>query len=98
MALSSICDHDRTNALSYALKYEELDYAEGWAYSGVIPAHHAWCVTDDGRVVDPTWRDVDATAEYVGIRFPKRIAAQLSLDFKHEPLLTAAWLSGTNLL
>lgn len=31
-----------------------LTYVEGFA-AGVIPVHHAWLVTDDGQVIDPTW-------------------------------------------
>lgn len=29
-------------------------YAEGYAHA-IIPIHHAWLVTADGRVLDPTW-------------------------------------------
>lgn len=42
-------------------------YVEGFA-SSVFPMHHAWCLTPDGTVVDPTWSHV--AAEYVGIEFP----------------------------
>jgi hypothetical protein len=35
-----------------------LRYTEGFALSDValVPLAHAWCITDDGTVVDPTWR------------------------------------------
>lgn len=44
-------------------------YVEGWAIS-FIPAHHAWCVTPDGIVVDPTWRKPEG-ASYFGVPFRK---------------------------
>jgi len=48
-----------SNAFDLALQhYPELDYVEGFATTGLIGVHHAWCATPDGRVVDPTWREV----------------------------------------
>ena len=51
-----------------------LRYCEGYAFTGVIPVHHAWCLDDDGLVVDPTWRESlirkpQATWDYFGITF-----------------------------
>ncbi len=36
----------------------DLTYVEGFAISGRslrLPVHHAWLVTEDGQVIDPTW-------------------------------------------
>lgn len=44
------------NAWEMSMERPELTYFEGYAYGGLIPAHHAWCVDELGRVVDPTWR------------------------------------------
>jgi hypothetical protein len=34
-------------------------YCEGWAIGAAgIDVHHAWCVDDDGMVVDPTWQAI----------------------------------------
>lgn len=49
----------------------DLTYVEGLAIAGdTIPllVHHAWCVTADGTVVDPTWRRPDISA-YMGVPF-----------------------------
>jgi hypothetical protein len=32
-----------------------VTYVEGYAQGSIIPVHHAWLVTDDGQVIDPTW-------------------------------------------
>jgi hypothetical protein len=35
---------------------DTLAYCEGYALpKGLFPVHHAWCVTQEGVVVDPTW-------------------------------------------
>lgn len=57
------------NALSIA-DDDELVYTEGY---GLRPSlglliYHAWCVTPDGKVVDPTWDDPE-TCQYFGIEF-----------------------------
>lgn len=33
----------------------KLTYVEGYALGSVMPVHHAWCVDEDGGIVDPTW-------------------------------------------
>lgn len=63
------------NAFRLALGFDDLIYCEGLAFSGIIPAHHAWCVDSDGNVVDPTWREDRFQSipveqwEYVGVPF-----------------------------
>lgn len=51
----------------------ELTYVEGFASTFGLPVHHAWCVTSDGRVVDPTWRERAGVPveewQYIGIPF-----------------------------
>jgi hypothetical protein len=44
------------NAWIMSLARDDLTYYEGFAYSGLITVHHAWCIDSDGLVVDPTWR------------------------------------------
>lgn len=52
-----------------------LRYVEGYASAGIFPVHHAWCLDDDDRVVDFTWREesvgrISATEwAYFGISF-----------------------------
>lgn len=54
------------------LKRSGLTYVEGYACSGTLsfwlPVHHAWAVDEEGRVVDPTWPDPEASA-YFGVSF-----------------------------
>lgn len=66
------------NAFTMSLIRPELTYYEGFAWAGLITVHHAWCVDDQGLVVDPTWRksaqrDLPETEwEYFGIGFDSR--------------------------
>lgn len=55
------------NAMHLALEEPGLFYVEGYVLS-VIPILHAWCVTQDGVVVDPT---IERAAElhYFGVKF-----------------------------
>ena len=48
----------------------EYRYAEGIALVPKfnVPVEHAWCVTDEGTVVDPTWDDAES-AFYFGVAF-----------------------------
>lgn len=76
----SFADKRRPSRKCYenALKYAEakgLRYAEGYGLSGtllkggcVFPVEHAWCVDRDGRAVDPTWEEPEASF-YMGIEF-----------------------------
>ncbi|SMH61431.1 hypothetical protein [Azospirillum agricola] len=45
-------------------------YAEGYALDPdyEIPMPHAWCVTEAGTVLDPTWADAER-ARYFGVAF-----------------------------
>lgn len=60
------------NALTLCAALPGLTYVEGYAVS-VIPTLHAWCVTADGTVVDPTWDDPERCA-YYGIPFDDKFA------------------------
>lgn len=46
--------HCFDNAYRLARRRKTLRYVEGYAMS-VIPMYHAWCITADNVVVDPTW-------------------------------------------
>lgn len=62
------------NAVNLATSTEGLAYAEGYAFS-IIPTMHAWCVTESGEVVDPTWDYAD-TNQYYGVSFDPEWALQ----------------------
>ncbi|KWT95553.1 MULTISPECIES: hypothetical protein [unclassified Variovorax] len=56
------------NAAQLATEFpDRFVYVEGYALSAMATAH-AWCVTHDGTVVDPTWENPEECA-YVGIPF-----------------------------
>lgn len=54
------------NAFVLARFSSGLHYCEGFATS-IIPVLHAWCVTDEGVVVDPTWHEREYTPVYFGL-------------------------------
>ncbi|WP_147283026.1 hypothetical protein [Pseudorhodoferax soli] len=43
------------NAAQLAMDFPELTYVEGIAQGGSILIPHAWCIDEDGRVVEATW-------------------------------------------
>ena len=48
-------------------------YCEGYCLSAdiPIPIHHAWIVTDDGLIIDPTLRGArERGTQYLGLRIP----------------------------
>lgn len=59
--------HCFENATRLAIKHPQLTYCEGYA-SSIIPVMHAWCVLEDGTVVDNTWMDSEECG-YFGIPF-----------------------------
>jgi len=67
---------DRRTGLSYAEGLAEADFCPGtWI-------HHAWCVTDDGVVVDPTWRHPGLS--YFGVRLDAATAAKALWESNDE--------------
>jgi hypothetical protein len=65
------------NAFLRTLYFDNLTYCEGYAFSGLLPVHHAWCVDENDVVVDPTWREKKnrepaANWEYFGVRLDVR--------------------------
>lgn len=53
-----------------ALENRELTYVEGLSFKhvgGLLRVEHGWCVTQEGKVVDPTWQEPGLV--YLGIPF-----------------------------
>lgn len=71
------------NAAKLALLYDNLTYVEGFGYRNILPVMHAWCVDENGLVVDPTWRWgrkgtqwESMEGELFGVRIPKDILTE----------------------
>lgn len=62
------------NALHLAMDHPELTYVEGYGVA-LMPTLHAWCITGEGIVVDPTW-DAPERCAYYGIPFDLAFAKQ----------------------
>jgi hypothetical protein len=68
------------NANLLALKYSELRLVKGYAKMDVGPwVGHWWCVDDEYRVLDPTWKNQGLA--YVGVEI---------VDLKDHALRTLA--------
>ena len=58
------------NAFQLMMSNSELTYVEGYGISKTIPLPipHAYCVDEEGNVVDPTWDDQEDCI-YFGVKF-----------------------------
>ena len=59
------------NAFQLASRYHKFIYVEGYALF-ILPMFHAWCIMEDGTIVDPTWREQhnhNPEPEYYGVPF-----------------------------
>jgi hypothetical protein len=65
-----------------------LLYAEGYGWRQDFPLliHHAWLVTPDGKVVDPTWVHPE-TYQYIGISLPRDEAWAVVEEADHYSVL-----------
>lgn len=85
------------NAYHLADNGGKFTYVEGYASTKGLPfpVLHAWCLTEDGKVVDPTWKDGE---EYFGVSFDLNYVRKIILRRKkfgvidnyemHFPLLS----------
>jgi hypothetical protein len=64
------------NAFRLASRTKAFHYVEGIAL-GIMPLHHAWCVDQDGNVIDPTWAIRDQGDKPYGQAY---FGVELSLD------------------
>ena len=67
------------------------EYAEGYATTTElgVPLMHAWCIDDEGRVVDPTWSD---GANYTGVVIPVDIVRRVMVDTEVYGVLPNLWM------
>lgn len=87
------------NATMLALKDRTLRYAEGWACSEIgIPVQHAWCVTREGRVVDPTWPSPEKATGYYGMEFDIEDVIAACTGSGYYGLIGNDWMIGSPLL
>lgn len=57
----------RNALLLVATDPQRYTYCEGYAQpEGLIPLAHAWVITSDGTVIDPTWR-FNSNTQYFGV-------------------------------
>ena len=71
------------NCIYVASKEKDLTYYEGYA-AAFIPMNHAWLVTKDGRVVEPTLvtlTKVPPIIEYFGMPIPIELAKKTNREF-----------------
>ena len=83
------------NATLLALRDSTVTYVEGYV-SCVVPLQHAWCVTADGVVIDPTLGDAklgstagttDRISDYFGVPFRTDYLMKASTRNKRYGLL-----------
>jgi hypothetical protein len=80
------------NSILLMAERPDLDYVEGFA-SGVIPVHHAWCVDQEGQVVDPTWADPEA-CQYFGVKFRRDFVRTMVQSESTYISILDRWMEG----
>lgn len=59
-----------------------LRYVEGFGcHRDLFPMFHAWCLAEDGTVIDPTWRYPEQS-DYRGFVIPREIVLQQMIKTK----------------
>jgi hypothetical protein len=95
------------NAAQLALEDPALTYVEGYAMGRFFPIPHAWVVTEDGTVIDPTWAPWEGEAadsdvpraewQYVGVPFTtKFLSSELQRNRTYG--LLDQWETGYRML
>jgi hypothetical protein len=80
------------NATQLMIDRDDLTYVEGYALS-IIPIMHAWCIDEDGNVVDPTM----PMCEYYGIPFDSAFVIGTMLRRKYYGIIDD-WENGWPML
>lgn len=63
----------------------ELHYCEGFAIpKTMFPMEHAWCIDNEGRVIDPTWDDA---TDYYGAIFQRQFVKSEMLRTEYYGIL-----------
>ena len=84
------------NAAHLAQEHRELTYVEGYA-SSIIPTEHAWCIDEEGNVIDNTWIFDEVLPEdqtYIGLAFDTKFLTVAILEQGYYGILSEFWRSG----
>lgn len=91
-----------SNCYDAALEYADYTYVEGVALaSWAIVVRHAWLVDPDGRIIDPTWVNLDlgdGTATYFGVRFTDDFLLAHTLSTGLHSFFDADWMNNHQIL
>jgi hypothetical protein len=94
----------RTNKLCYrntiytVWDHPDWAYVEGFALSvHGLPVEHAWAVTPEGVVVDPTWYEPDLAA-YYGVEIPMTVVGAAMCRYRVFGVLGNDWRRGSPIL
>lgn len=77
-----------TNAWHAAMDNGWL-YVEGYANS-IIPVAHAWCIDDEGVVVETTWEQ--AGSEYYGVALDPRWVGKVAAETGYWSVFGNDWM------
>jgi len=84
------------NAYNLARRRKRLRYVEGFALS-LIPVEHAWCIDEDGRIVEPTWNHKSGflsepiPTDYFGMTFDLELVRRIRKLTKQLSMLWEFW-------
>jgi len=89
------------NCYEAVLEYPGYTYVEGLALAQWALVRHAWLEDENGRIIDPTWVNLDvpgSVATYFGVRFASDFLLRHVATTGWHSFFEADWMNGYQVL
>lgn len=89
------------NAYERVIGDDNLTYVEGYALHSFFPVSHAWVEDADGRIIDPTWTNLNEKqthAFYLGVKFDTDFLLRRSAETGWISFFAGDWTRRSEIL